>query len=226
MSDPVIDLQSARQGWLAAVDAPRGDEHLPHFSDLTGCPRDIFLRLRGDARLPMPRFIIGHAVEEYAAQQLAANLSAGMAVRRAREIEWTGIIGHIDLEIVDTETEKVLMVVDVSTTARKGDPQPNDGHTLKTAAYAAAVGAPDFCEWVFKLGFDGGRIDIIDDAMHFFRTEDFLVQVLERREMLHGVMAALKGEAPPPAEEPPEWAEWKCRAYCNAATCSKNGKLA
>jgi hypothetical protein len=225
VTDALKAVFSARDAWHRELDSERGDEGTLHFSDLTGCPREVYLRLLGEPTLPGPRFIIGHAAEQYIAAKIDAEMPDDVTVRRGRVIEWNGLTGHLDIEILDVNAEPntVLMVIDPTTTTRKNC-GPNEGHTLKTAAYAYAVGAPDFAEWVLRLGREGRRIDILQDELHPFRTEDFVPTILERREMLREVEKAIAGEAPPPPEEPPEWVTWKCKEYCSAATCSKNGR--
>jgi hypothetical protein len=139
----------------------RGDDRLPHVSDLFGCDRATWARRSGKPQLPfsartLVKFEMGHAVEAMVADAIVA-LHPG-AIRNER-IAWnpvTGrcipladdetptdgfIVGHTDLDLPDGPLLEIK-----STSFYMGrEPKEADRHYVEQAcAYATARGKERF----------------------------------------------------------------------------------
>ncbi|GAC1546133.1 MAG: hypothetical protein NVS2B17_29130 [Candidatus Velthaea sp.] len=214
-----VELDASFAKFAAKIGAPRGDEGVLHGSDLSACDYATWLRINGEYQLPFDdgsreRFLMGHAVEAYIAGAFDGLRERGFVVTHGREIDHLGIVGHLDFDI--SQDGRILAVVDVTTTAGKSC-EPQDSHKLKTAFYAHALGAPEFCEWVFQLGW--GKI--VAQQAHWFATAAHVGAVESALERLSHVKVGSEA----PAMEPPRGQEWRCKQYCQAY-CPRNGKLA
>lgn len=240
---PPIDLDAVWAAHRADVGADRGDEDRLHFGDLHACDFATWQRINGEPMLAndaggVDNFLRGHAYEKQVAEALRAYVvtlnaddgSSGarlMYVTHGREIEWLGIVGHIDFELRATLSDEVLAIIDCSTTAAKSTDWKY-AHALKSAGYAVAVGAPMFAEWVMSIGF-GGKVQAV--GAHWFVTADWR----ERVELAAARITALAASPTPPEPEPPfdpvEFGAetWRCgrpgsgMSYCRAV-CVRNAR--
>ncbi len=196
---------------------PRGDEHLLHMSDISGCRYATALRIGGSPVMPKDwatklTFATGFAAEEYFVGLFAPLRADGWIVTKGREVAYRGVVGHIDY---DLEREGMKIVVDVTTTKAKTTDYKMT-HALKSAGYALAIGAPMFAEVVIALGF--GTIKEV--AWHWFSTADYAARI---DAAIDGLLA-LRDSGELPLMAPPEGEEWRCRAYCDAL-CPRNDRL-
>ncbi len=207
--------------FLWSFGEPRGDELELHASDVSGCRYATALRIGGSPTMPRDEaskgvFALGHAVEALLTDAFAPLRADGWTVTRGREVNYRGIVGHIDY---DLEREGMKIVVDVTTTKAKTTDYKMT-HALKSAVYALAIGAPMFAEVVCRLGFG----TLADAQWHWFSTADYAPRIEAAIDELLALRAAgAKGELP--VCEPPPGEQWRCRAYCDAL-CPRNDRLA
>ncbi len=239
-----IDLTSALyEAWtdhVAVVVGPRGDEDRIHGGDLHGCDFALWQRLRGVAELDpddgaFTMWERGHAYEARVHEALVAYyVKRGYAVTRGEEVEYEGVVGHIDFAIYDHDSDTPVAIVDCTTTAGKTTDW-GYGHALKSAFYAVAKGAPEFFEWVIRIGFGG---TIAGYEIHRFRLDDVASDGVSWRERVALAIAQKKAVAAltsPPDAAPPvdpkdfEQETWRCgkpgsgKSYCRAR-CDYNAR--
>jgi len=226
---PPISLEAAWQSHRDRVLGPRGDEHRLHMSDLHACDYATWQRIAGIPPLPFDdgafaMFERGLAIESRLLDALTQKFSPEYEVRFGLECEINGVIGHIDFALY--KNGEPFAVIDATTTAAK-TPEIKYGHALKSAAYALAIGAPFFAEWVFCYGFGG---TIVAQEEYWFVTEPFTKPVMDRIHFLNSlsVFSDEPKQKPPidPATGEPEY--WRCgkngKSYCNAI-CPRNAKV-
>ena len=212
--------------------APRGDELFPHMGDLHSCDYATWSRLQGEAPLPydddtFANFERGHAIEARLFDALKLHFTDYTVIHGA-EIEYEGILGHLDFQLFD-DADRCVAVIDVSTTAAKS-PDWKYGHALKSAGYAIAVGAPVFIEWVFSVGF-GGKI--VAQKAHVFDTKEWTTNVRVSVARVNALVAAEDAPEMQPPFDPlaNEYETWRCgkpgsgKSYCQNASCSRNARL-
>lgn len=154
----MIDLAALFAAGTAAYNTPRGDELLPHVSDLGACKYDVLCRREGKPRVKrsvktMLRLQKGLHDEQFVIDRIEAGLNAlcpneGWTINRGLTIH-NEITGHTDA-VLERFTGPLLgdierMLFDVKTTAWKGSkykgyhPWSEDistGHLLQIAGYA------------------------------------------------------------------------------------------
>lgn len=168
----------------------------------------------------------GHAIEARLYEALKLHFAEYVVVH-GHEIEYEGIIGHLDFMLIDA-ADRHAAVIDVSTTAAKS-PDWKYGHALKTAGYAVATEARTFVEWVFCVGF-GGKI--VAQKAHVFETKEWTANV---RVAVARVKALAESEVAPEPEPPfdplaKERELWRCgkpgsgKSYCQTV-CPRNARL-
>ena len=215
---PPIDLETAYERFYQRIGADRNDEHLLHASDLGGCLYATHTRLAGKPQMPFDNdsrdsFLMGFAVEDYVGSALDTFTAQGYVVTKGREVNFCGIIGHLDYDISDKDG-KCVAVIDVRTTKNKVLEVKHD-HALKSAFYAEALGGEVFCEWMFSLGF--GKVT--GQKQFWLKTRDYRAEMLET---IPKLLAIRDGEVP--AMEPPRGETWRCtKGYCNAP-CQLNAR--
>lgn len=235
----VLNLADAWEDHVTRVLADRDDAAEIHGSDLHACAFALHQRVHGEAQMPFDQssfanFERGHAYEtrlhdaivEYAKPR-------GFEVSHGRKVTYRGIVGNLDWTI--ERDGKVVATIDLSTTASKL-PEVKYGHALKSAFYALAVGADQFCEWVFCIGF-GGKI--VAQQPHWFSLDEEAIDGVTWRDAVHAAiedvqMLVARRDAPIP--EPPtdpfdgRPETWRCgkrdkngvgTSYCRAK-CPKN----
>ncbi len=234
------ELRAAWKAHVARVLADRGDEDRLHGSDLHSCDFALWQRLRGVEQLPnddgsFGNFERGHAYEARAHEALVAHYVArGFSVTRGEEIEYDGIVGHLDFAIYEADKDAPCAIVDATMTASKTT-EWSYAHALKTAFYAVAKGGVPFAEWVFRIGFGGV---ILGSEVHEFRLDDHLAGGLTWREHVAAAIAEkqliaaspIEPEARPPIDPLDDEEEsWRCgkpgsgKSYCRAR-CELNAR--
>lgn len=220
--EPPFDGQALWSRFFASHGEPRGDEGVLHLSDLAGCDYATYLRMRGDEQLPpdadtVGAWFLGHAVEGYLTEMLAPLVADGWSVRRwsaddDATVEWNGMVGHPDFVL---EKGNARVYLDPTTTKARTT-EMRDSHAIKTAANALALEAQWGAEIVVRLAF--GKV--VEAQWHWVDPEDYRERIEARTAALHAIEA---GEVP--AMAPPDGEEWRCKKYCDAATCPLNGRV-
>lgn len=226
-----LSLTDAIEAYYAANPGKRGDEDVPHVSDLAGCDRETWARRNGEPMLGTDtatrvKFDLGHAVEAIMERLLVESLP-GYTLERGRRVEHGGIVGHLDFLLIPAEGGAPIVVEVKSTTffpKRQKDGSykrelPDEAqyhYRLQAAAYASMVGAEDFC--VLVICRDSGMV-----AEFWAKAAQYADVLARRTEAVFGTTGP--GEPMPPAE-PPSYAEgrngnWKCK-YCRYSLCERN----
>lgn len=113
----------------------RGDEHLPHISDLYACDRATWARRAGKAKATFDdrtllKFAMGHAVERIVAEALHLNGSGNV------ECHLGEMVGHAD-GILENE---VLEIKSTSFLRGQVPTEPQEHYQIQALGYATALG--------------------------------------------------------------------------------------
>jgi hypothetical protein len=214
---------------------PRGDELLPHVSDLWGCDRATWYR-RQDMR-PTPfspetlaRFAIGRGYEMTVAQDLK---DGGYGISTDVDMTVCGLLGHADIVIsMPNREHRPTGVVEVKTTSlRNPKPYVAPQYAIQVAAYAIGLGLDEGAVFVYHKGSDQERQYrvVVDglatdpDGAGFGAKSQWAGytwrQIIEER--AQEVLATTGPDAETPPANPGELSPWGCR-YCDWHQCERN----
>lgn len=221
-----LSITKALSEHYRATPSHRGDEDALHMSDAWKCPREVWARRNGIKPFDFTdatrtKFALGNAAETHVFDAIVEPLKAkGWEIERGRELNVSGVIGHVDL--LATRGDERIVIEVKSTTfiprmidgkrQRRAPAEASWHYVMQACAYALALGAAWFC--VFVLCRESGMT-----AEFWFETDVVAPEVRARMTHLRIVTAK---DAPEPVDALPDArAAWEC-AFCDHAACQRN----